>query len=61
MYPDCHKPKNKDDKVNCGTCQCWDNDKQECRDGAEQYAEWERQHGWAEKMMQQNRGVRLDG
>lgn len=60
MYPDCHQPKNKGDKVNCGTCKRYDRDRQECKDKAEQYAEWEHEHGWAERMMQSNRGVRLE-
>ncbi len=57
MYPDCHKPKG--DKVNCGTCCRWDAGKQGCKDAAEQYAEWDREHGWIEKLMRENRGVYL--
>ncbi|WP_026198858.1 hypothetical protein [Desulfitobacterium hafniense] len=60
MYPNCHKPINKGDKVNCGTCRRWDTGKQECRDAAEQYAEWDREHGWAERLMRENRGVRVE-
>lgn len=60
MYPDCHQPKSRSDKVNCGTCRRWDRDKRECKDKALHYAEWEEEHRWAERMMQGNRGVRMD-
>ncbi len=57
MYPNRHKPKNKGDKSNCGTCCRYDWKKQECKDKDEHYAEWEREHGWAERMMRENRGI----
>jgi hypothetical protein len=60
MYPSCHKPKDKGDKKNCGTCQRWDWARQECKDKALRYAEWEKKHGWAEHMIEQNRGVRIE-
>lgn len=60
MYPNCHKPKDRrDPKVNCGTCSRYNWAKSECGDEIERHAEWGREHKWAEKQMQQNRGVYL--
>lgn len=61
MYQECHKPISKGDKVNCGTCKRWDLDKGKCSiKDAEDMAAWEQEHGWSERMMQQNRGVRIE-
>ncbi|MGE4274095.1 MAG: hypothetical protein AB7E31_14740 [Desulfitobacterium sp.] len=59
MYPNCHKPMQKGDKVNCGTCCRWDIHKRECKDKDEHYVEWRKEHGWAEREMRNNRGVYL--
>jgi uncharacterized Fe-S center protein len=60
MYPSCHKPVEKGSKVNCGTCKRLDKYKGVCKDKALRYAEWDKKHRWAERMMEQNRGVRLE-
>lgn len=61
MYPDCHVLINKGDKVNCGTCRRYDWDEQKCSiKDAEEMAKWNKEHSWVERMMRENRGVRID-
>ena len=44
-------------KVNCGSCAKWTGNK--CRDEALLLAEWDKEHRWAEREMQQSKGVWL--
>ncbi|AFL99505.1 hypothetical protein Desde_1073 [Desulfitobacterium dehalogenans ATCC 51507] len=53
-----YKPIDEAAKVNCINCHRWAGKK--CRDEAELLYEEQREHGWAEKMMRENRGVWFD-
>lgn len=44
-------------KENCINCRRWAGKR--CRDEAELLYEEQRKHGWADRMMRENRGVRI--
>jgi hypothetical protein len=52
------KPKEKGCRENCANCKRWSGKK--CKDEASIIAEWDKRHRAFERMMQSNRGVRLD-
>ena len=45
-------------KYNCGNCQKWNGKK--CRDEAQLLAEWDAKHRAYERMMAENKGVRVE-